>query len=157
MNQETCKNCKNVKPLSDKCGRCMEKSQTEKWAYFYFVNLMSRLIYVNYMRRRNNLNYMQGGKSMEVTNLEITDKFQIVGTVGKVESMETKGGGWQFKVVCNDNDAIQNLAIARGKVCVFDVGVSVNGHGQDSADQGEFEYNEDADEMDDEELDTDMN
>lgn len=62
------------------------------------------------------------------TSLEITDKFQITGTVGKVESMETKGGGWQFKVVCNDAQVINKLAIARGRVCVFDVGVSVNGN-----------------------------
>lgn len=63
----------------------------------------------------------------KVTSLEITDKFQVVGTVGKIESMEVKGGGWQFKVVCNDEKAIENLAKAKGKVCVFDIGISANG------------------------------
>jgi hypothetical protein len=58
------------------------------------------------------------------TAVEISTRFAFTGTIEKIETFNSKGGGLKLVIQTSESDRLLDLYNAKGNVIVFDAGVS---------------------------------
>ena len=74
------------------------------------------------------------------TAVEISTRFSFTGTIEKIETFNSKGGGLKLHIQTSEAERIIDLLNAKGNVIVFDAGVSKTkaNAGSDDNDQEEL-------------------
>jgi hypothetical protein len=78
------------------------------------------------------------------TAIEITSRFSFTGTIEKIETFNSKGGGLKLVVQTAESERLLDLYNAKGNVIVFDAGVSKTKANVESSDddQGELDLSD---------------
>lgn len=58
------------------------------------------------------------------TAIEISSTFSFTGTIQKIETFDSKGGGLKLIIQTSESERLLDLFNAKGNVIVFDAGVS---------------------------------
>jgi hypothetical protein len=58
------------------------------------------------------------------TSVQITEEFEVMGTIKKTTTFASKGGGVIFQVEIGEKALAQKIINAEGAVCRFKIGVS---------------------------------
>lgn len=73
------------------------------------------------------------------TAIEISSRFSFTGTIEKIETFNSKGGGLKLIVQTSESERLLDLFNAKGNVIVFDAGVSKTRANAGSDDDGQGE------------------
>lgn len=79
------------------------------------------------------------------TAIEISTRFSFTGTIQKIETFDSKGGGLKLIIQTGESERLLDLFNAKGNVIVFDAGVSktkANAGSNDDDDQAELDLSD---------------
>jgi len=77
------------------------------------------------------------------TAIEITSRFSFTGTIEKIETFNSKGGGLKLIIQTGEADKLLDIYNAKGNVIVFDCGVSnTKTIGSDDEDAGQLDLSD---------------
>ena len=79
---------------------------------------------------------------MEQQSIQYTSRFQFMGTIEKVETFNSKGGGLTMKVQTGELEKAVELIGAKGKVLRVTVEISTQAAGEDPDDGDQLTFDE---------------
>jgi len=74
--------------------------------------------------------------------IEFKDSFYLIGTIEKMETFNSKGGGLKLVIQTSETDKAVDILNAKGNVCQFHVSVSEHKSVEPTDEEGELDFDD---------------